>query len=93
MWELSRRERIYYASYFLEAGNLNGSNADMCSEMAWPLIISSGDLFELSDIGLDSVLLLFPPLLVLQAAILHLSATTTPIIPFGACHVIMHKVH
>ena len=28
----------------------------------------------------------------LQAAILDLSLTTTPILPFGTCNVIMHKV-
>ena len=36
---------------------------------------------------------LFPPPLDLLDAILDLSVTTTPILPFGACDVIMHKVH
>ena len=37
------------ASYFPEAGNLNGRNADMCSDVAG--LSNSGlvDLFELSD--------------------------------------------
>ena len=34
-------------SYFPEAGNLNGSNADMCSDVAGPSISGVGDLFEL----------------------------------------------
>ena len=34
------------ASYFPEAGNLNGNNADMCSHVAWPSSSGSGDLFE-----------------------------------------------
>ena len=33
------------ASYFLEAENLNGSNAEMCSDVAGPSINGSGDLF------------------------------------------------
>ena len=37
------------ASYFAEAGNLNCSNADMCSGVAGPSSSGSGDLFELSD--------------------------------------------
>ena len=36
-------------SYFPEAGNLNGSNADMFSDVAGPSISGLGDLFELSD--------------------------------------------
>ena len=34
------------ASYFLEAGNLNDSNADMCSDVTGPSISGSGDLFD-----------------------------------------------
>ena len=37
------------ASYFPEAGNLNGRNDDMCSDVAGPSSSSSGDLFEISD--------------------------------------------
>ena len=36
-------------SYFPEAGNLNGSNADVCSDVAGPSSSSLGNLFELSD--------------------------------------------
>ena len=39
----------YMASYFPEAGNLNDSNADMCSDVAVPLTSGPGDLFEPSD--------------------------------------------
>ena len=35
--------------YFPEAGNLNGSNTDMCSDVAGLSISDLGDLFELSD--------------------------------------------
>ena len=34
---------------FPEAGNLNGSNTDMRSDVAGPSISGSGDLFDLSD--------------------------------------------
>ena len=37
------------ALYFLEAGNLNGSNANMCSDVAGQSSSSSSNLFELSD--------------------------------------------
>ena len=37
------------ASYFPTAGNLNGSNADMCSDVAGPSSSGLGDLFEISD--------------------------------------------
>ena len=66
------------ALYFPEAGNLNGSNANMCSNVAWSWSSSSGDLFELSDRSNETIILLFLSLL---AAILDLSMTTTPILP------------
>ena len=37
------------ASYYPEAENLNGINADMCFDVAGPWSGGSGDLFELSD--------------------------------------------
>ena len=37
------------ASYFPEAGNLNGRNAHMCSDVARLSNCGSGDLFEPSD--------------------------------------------
>ena len=57
------------ASYFPEAGNFNGSNADMCSDVAGPSISGSGDLFELSDRSRSRTFTI-PPLLVQPAAIL-----------------------
>ena len=45
------------------------------------------------DQALEPVLLLFPPLLALLAAIFNLSVSSTPILPFGACYVIIHKVY
>ena len=39
----------HMASFFPGAGNLNGSNPDMCSDVAEPSSSGSGDLFELSD--------------------------------------------
>lgn len=71
------------ASYFPEAGNLNGSNADMCSNVAGSSSSRSGYLFELSDRSNETIILLFLPLLALLAAILDLSMTTTPILPLG----------
>ena len=44
-------------------------------------------------IGLDPVLLLFLPLLTLLAAILDWSVTTTLILPYRVCYIIMHLVH
>ena len=41
--------RIQYGVVFLQTGNLNGSNADMCSDVAGPLSSGSGDLFKLLD--------------------------------------------
>ena len=79
-------------SYFSKARNLNGSNADMCSDVAGPLSSGVGDLGKLLDFGSSSrsPLLLFAPLL---AAILDLSVTTTPILLFGVSYVIKHKVY
>ena len=48
------------ASYFPEAGNLNGSNADMCSDVAGPSSSGSGDLFELSDRSNTTYFYYFP---------------------------------
>ena len=39
----------------------DGSNADMCSDVAGPLSSGSGDLFELSDRSNKTIILLFPP--------------------------------
>ena len=79
--------------YFLEAGNLNGSSADICSDMAGLSSIAARVNCLTLDVARDPVLLPFPPLLALLAAILALSMTTTPILPFKACYIIMHKVY
>ena len=71
------------ASYFPEAGNFKGSDADMCCDVAGPSSGGSGDLFELSDRSKETIILLFPPQLALLTAILDMSVTTTPILPSG----------
>ena len=48
-------------------------------------------IFFTLDLALAPVLLLFPSLLALLAAILDLKVTTTPILPFGACHIITNQ--
>ena len=57
------------ASYFPEAGNFKGSDADMCSDVARRSSGGSGDLFELSDRSNETIILLFPPQLALLTAI------------------------
>ena len=71
------------ASYFPEGGNLNGSDADMYSDVAGPSSSAPGDLFELSDRSNETFIFLFTSLLVLLAAIMDLSVTATPILPSG----------
>ena len=39
----------HMALYFPEAGNLNDSNADMCSDVAGPSSSGTGDLFDLGS--------------------------------------------
>ena len=75
------------ASYFPEAGNLNGSNAGTCSDVAEPSSSGFGDLFELSDKSNKTNILLFHPLLAPLATILDLSVTTIPNTAFrGVLH-------
>ena len=62
-------ERIQYSS-----------NAD---DVAGPSSSGSGDLFQHSDRSNETIILLFPPILALRAAILDLKVTTTPILPSG----------
>ena len=73
------QERPLYGVVFPEAGNLSGSNADMCS-VAGPSSNGSGNFFVLlvrSNKTDPESLLLFPLLQALLAAILDLSVTTT----------------
>ena len=65
-------ERIQYSS-----------NADMCFDVAGPSSSGSGGLFQFSDRSNETIILLFPPILALRAAILDLKVTTTPILPSG----------
>ena len=51
--------------------------------MAWAIYLS----FQIAYFNF------FPPLLTLLAAILDLSMTTIPILPFGACYISIHKVY
>ena len=69
------------ASYFAEAANLNGGNADMRSDVAGLSGSGSGDLLEFSDRSNETIILLFPPQLALVPAILDL--TTTLILSSG----------
>ena len=48
------------ASFFPETGNLNGSNADMCSDVAGPSSNSSGDCLS-SQIGQMKLLFYYFP--------------------------------
>ena len=48
------------ASYFTEEGNLNYSNAYMCSDVAGPASNRSGDLFELSNRSNTTYFYYFP---------------------------------
>ena len=73
------------ASYFPEVGNLNGSNADICSDVAGPSSSGSGNLFELPDWSNETIILLFSPL---HFGFEHNSHTA-----FGTCYVITHKVY
>ena len=63
----------------------------MCSDLAGPSSSGSGDLFELSD-RLNKT---DPESLnrARMGGILDLGVTASPILPFGACYVIMHKVY
>ena len=56
--------------------------------MAGPSNSGSGDLFELSDRSRSRTFTISPP-----AANLDLNVTSTAILPFGVCNVIMHKVY
>ena len=87
-----RGSNVHCGSCSNEEGNLNDSNANICSDVVGTSSSGSGDLFELSDWSNKTDPVLFPPQLALLAAILYLSVTTTVILPFGACY-IMRKVY
>ena len=81
------------ASYSFEAGNLNGSNADMRSDVAGPPSSGSSDLFELSHRSNETITLLFPPLTCTTDRHLGFERHYNSHTAFGACYVIMHKVY
>ena len=81
------------ASYFPEAGNLNGSNDDMGSDVAGWSSSGSSDSFEFSDMSNEAVILLFPPILALLAAILEFERDYNSHIAFGACYINMYKAY
>ena len=64
-----------------------------CDLMLLGRRVAARTIFLTLDLALDPVLLLFPLLLALLAALFDLTVTITPILPFGACDVIMHKVY
>ena len=80
-------ERLQYGVIFPEAGHLNGSNADMCLDVVGASSSGSGDLI---DFGSHTFTV--STTTSTTAAILDLSVTTTPILPFGACYVITHEL-
>ena len=49
LWEFVVPNKLNMTSYFPEARKLNGSDDDMCSNVAGRSGSGSGDLFELSD--------------------------------------------
>ena len=76
------KNKYNMASYFPEAGNLNGSNADMCSDEAGPSSSGSGDLFELSDSSGSRTLTISPT-----------TSTTGCHLVFERDYVIMHHIY
>ena len=69
------------ASYFPEEGNLNGRNADMCSDVDGP---SSSGWGTRSNFQIGQILRTFTIFSATStAAILDLSVTATTILPFG----------
>ena len=52
---INQSESVYYRSRII-----NGSNAEICSDVAGPSSSSSGDLFELLDRSNQTIILLVP---------------------------------
>ena len=55
------QERILFGVLFRRSRTSNGSNADMCSDVAGPSSSGSGDLFAHSDRSDETIILLIPP--------------------------------
>ena len=82
------------ASYFPEAGNLNGSNADMCSDAAGPSSGDSGDLFELSNSSRSRTFTISPTTSTTDRHLVYeRDYNLVALLLFGECYVIMHKVY
>ena len=81
--------KFIMVSYFPQAGNLNEMLP--CAVMWLGRRVSAWVIYLSFLVGLDLVLLLFPALLTLLAAILNLSVTTTPILPFDTRYVIIQS--
>ena len=80
------------ASYFPEGGNLNGNNADMCSDVAGPLLSGLGNLFELSDRSQILYFYYFPTTGT-TGCHLGFEHDYNYHTAFWACYVIIHKVY
>ena len=80
------------ASSFPEAGNLNGSNADMCSDVAGPSRSGADDLFDFGSSSRSRTFAISPTTSI-TGCHLGFELATTPILPFRACYVIMDKVY
>ena len=79
-------------SYFPEAGNLNGSNADISSDVAGPSRSGSGDMFELSDRS-NKTYIYNSPTTNTTGRHLELERDYNSHTAFAPCYVIMHKVY
>ena len=80
------------ASYFPEAANLNGSNADICSDVAGPWISGSGNLFELSD-HRSRTFIISPSLVLVTGRHLGFERDYNYHTAFRAYYVIVHEVY
>ena len=76
------------AQYYPEAENLNGINADICSYVAGPSSSGWSDLFSRAYRSRN-----FPFSPTANTTRHPGSVTTSPILPFGACYIVMHKVY
>ena len=85
-------KRIQYGVVFSVAGNLNGSDADMCCDVTGPSSSGSGDLFDFGSSSRSRTFTIFPTT---STAGRHLGFERDYIckLPFVACYVIMHKVY
>ena len=81
------------ASFFPEAGNLNSSNADMCSDVARPSISGSGSIYLSFQIHHKFRTFTIPPTTSTTGRHLGFERENNYQNAFRACYVIMHKVY